>query len=610
MADRTVQRTLEAQAVELHALQRAGIFTPAELKRVISQRRNFEYSVLGSMRSRATWERYLEYELQLEALRTLRAKRLGVNMSDSQAGPAMRRLHQLYQRATKDCSSDVSLWLQWAQFAKEKGSTNVLSKSIARALLLHPLESPLWIVAAEWEFAHNANMVAARTLMLRGLRANDTSLELWREYLRLELVYLAKVRTRLSLVQSSAPPLAAPSAEDVLALELPQAEHGEEEGEEGSQENGAAPDDAVAQAEAEAVSSIPNSAFVKGATVQAVFDSMLAHPTLLVHRVTEAFAMLQLARELEAPAELLSGMLAALKARFAASREYWLLAGRELGTPAERQSLLDEAAAHLGPTDVAELTLQLLSDWPDTVLERCLAAEEAGAATPFVYCMWMALLSSTGALERATQVGTRAVAAWPADADVWMHVLTAHVARLRAGARRVTFGTVWEQVERALQQVGTGDKSFPLRSLAVRFVFAAPPEQQLPDSVQRVHDVVAPTASHEHLSRLAELALQCAFASWAPDACRELVAMLLEVAPSLAVFSAAIAWETEPQLKRDLFHDCTERFADDAAQVWLDWTRFEEAQLNVEEAGRVHWRARRSLRGAALTRYLELASAK
>ena len=67
---------------------------------------------------------------------------------------------------------------------------------LTKALQLHPAASGLWSYAAAWEFEHNSNAAAARTLMQRGLRMCKTSQQLWLEYFRMELLYAHKLRTR------------------------------------------------------------------------------------------------------------------------------------------------------------------------------------------------------------------------------------------------------------------------------------------------------------------------------------------------------------------------------------------------------------------------------
>ena len=67
---------------------------------------------------------------------------------------------------------------------------------LTKALQLHPAASGLWSYAAAWEFEHNSNAAAARTLMQRGLRMCKGSQQLWLEYFRMELMFAHKLRSR------------------------------------------------------------------------------------------------------------------------------------------------------------------------------------------------------------------------------------------------------------------------------------------------------------------------------------------------------------------------------------------------------------------------------
>lgn len=67
---------------------------------------------------------------------------------------------------------------------------------LAQLIRFHPKVPGVWIYAAAWEFDHNINVDAARSLMLSGLRVCPTSEDLWIEYLRMELTYLNKLKAR------------------------------------------------------------------------------------------------------------------------------------------------------------------------------------------------------------------------------------------------------------------------------------------------------------------------------------------------------------------------------------------------------------------------------
>lgn len=64
-----------------------------------------------------------------------------------------------------------------------------------RALQLHPNSPSLYILAASHELSHLSHS-AARVLLQRGIRLNPESIELWREYLKMELGFVESLRRR------------------------------------------------------------------------------------------------------------------------------------------------------------------------------------------------------------------------------------------------------------------------------------------------------------------------------------------------------------------------------------------------------------------------------
>lgn len=64
-----------------------------------------------------------------------------------------------------------------------------------RALRLHPNVPALYVLAAAHELAY-LSPATARTLLQRGLRINPESVDLWREYVRMELGYVESLRKR------------------------------------------------------------------------------------------------------------------------------------------------------------------------------------------------------------------------------------------------------------------------------------------------------------------------------------------------------------------------------------------------------------------------------
>lgn len=157
----------------------------------------------------------------------------------------VRRQFHIFERALKKFKSDVGLWVQYVQVAKREGARALVGRIIARyvifffgvnllpsakwilyrvwppkfysttlrvvvfgnkahvshkayfyrALQLHPNTPALYILAASHELSQQSPS-AARTLLQRGIRLNSDSVEMWREYVRMELGFIEGVRRR------------------------------------------------------------------------------------------------------------------------------------------------------------------------------------------------------------------------------------------------------------------------------------------------------------------------------------------------------------------------------------------------------------------------------
>lgn len=79
--------------------------------------------------------------------------------------------------------------------AQQAGSRALAGRIAARAVQLHPRTPSLYVLAASHELAHGG-MGAARVLLQRGLRLNADCVDMWREYVRLELNFVEALRRR------------------------------------------------------------------------------------------------------------------------------------------------------------------------------------------------------------------------------------------------------------------------------------------------------------------------------------------------------------------------------------------------------------------------------
>ncbi len=73
--------------------------------------------------------RYAEYETKLEELRAHRKDITGLKGKTTLADYAIvRRIHNIYERATRKFRGDLRVWLKWLHFCRSSGSTRQISR--------------------------------------------------------------------------------------------------------------------------------------------------------------------------------------------------------------------------------------------------------------------------------------------------------------------------------------------------------------------------------------------------------------------------------------------------------------------------------------------------
>ena len=159
----------------------------------MKRRSGFEYKLNARGSQPADYARYAEYEMNLESLRRKRVYRMGIK-TNGHAG--QRRIFFVLHRATRKFHGDVGLWMQYIEFARKQKSNKKLSEILTSALRLHPTKPELWIYAANYAMEERDDIIEARSYMQRGLRFCRDSKNLWVQYAKLEIIYIAKIATR------------------------------------------------------------------------------------------------------------------------------------------------------------------------------------------------------------------------------------------------------------------------------------------------------------------------------------------------------------------------------------------------------------------------------
>ena len=135
--------------------------------------------------------------MNLESLRHKRARRMGLK-GVSHSG--QKRISFILERGTRKFHGDVGLWMQYLEYSQQQKAYKKVGQIFTSVLRLHPTKPELWIIAAKYVMDDQGDMTAARSYMQRGLRFCKHSKELWLEYLKLELIYMAKIATRRKIL--------------------------------------------------------------------------------------------------------------------------------------------------------------------------------------------------------------------------------------------------------------------------------------------------------------------------------------------------------------------------------------------------------------------------
>ncbi|KAF9047327.1 U3 small nucleolar RNA-associated protein 6-domain-containing protein [Panaeolus papilionaceus] len=192
-----VQFQQEQMLNELKDLVEKNLFTEKEAKQIMKQRTIYETALVRRVARKADFLRYAAYEMSLEQLRRKRVERMKLKPAPASISDyaLVKRQFDIFERAVRKFKSDVGLWVQYIQVAKREGARSLVGRITARALQMHPNNPSLFILAASHELEHHSPS-AARTLMQRGIRLNPESIDLWKEYVKMELGYIESLRRR------------------------------------------------------------------------------------------------------------------------------------------------------------------------------------------------------------------------------------------------------------------------------------------------------------------------------------------------------------------------------------------------------------------------------
>lgn len=255
---------LEQYVPELQEYARKDIFTRDQISAIAAKRSDFEHILNARGSTPSDYARYATYEMNLDNLRKKRCKRLGVK---STTFSGQRTIFFILDRATKKFPGDMGLWMQYIQYCQKEKANKKLGKIFTQVLRLKPREYGLWVLAAKYYAEEQGDMSSARSYMQRGLRFCNDAKELYLEYAKLEMVYLAKLAARRKILglDETRKESDVPEDENMIALPSVSVEDIDPEANKGVEEVNAA-----------ALQKLASAPAFTGAIPKAIFDAAMS----------------------------------------------------------------------------------------------------------------------------------------------------------------------------------------------------------------------------------------------------------------------------------------------------------------------------------------------
>jgi len=206
MADQ-VQFVLDKLVPTFRLAEDLGVFSTDEVKAIIKKTRDFEYVLKRRELYPDDFMAYVNYEVNLEKLQTLRCNAKSARGTKEQMNSfrhlqalTIKHICYIFDRAVRRFPGEQSLWDDYIGFLQRVKSYSILNTIFGRSLALNPKWDHLWIQAAVHEMNHNSNAHASRVLYQTGIRKNGSSEALWLRYFEFEIWQVCRVNERRKLL--------------------------------------------------------------------------------------------------------------------------------------------------------------------------------------------------------------------------------------------------------------------------------------------------------------------------------------------------------------------------------------------------------------------------
>jgi U3 small nucleolar RNA-associated protein 6 len=204
MADK-VEAIMEQMTEELQYYLREELFSKREVKRIVKERRNFEYRLQRKDANLLFFLDSIKFEKKLDRLRAKRVHRQNLVDVGKQRNVFMdhsvsRRVMHLYDRATRKFKKNIALWKEYMEYLVKKRAFQKLNRLLSKCVQIHPTVLDFWLIGVYTELDIKGNLFSGRKLMLQAIRNNPENPSFFVEYFRFEVRFFEKVKQRIMIL--------------------------------------------------------------------------------------------------------------------------------------------------------------------------------------------------------------------------------------------------------------------------------------------------------------------------------------------------------------------------------------------------------------------------
>ncbi|KRX10234.1 hypothetical protein PPERSA_07319 [Pseudocohnilembus persalinus] len=202
MADK-IKLLMESMLPDMLYYLKKKVFEKQEIREIMKEREQNEYLLVRKNFSLSEIMKSIDFEYSLERNRRKRQAELKIKKENERDYQIIKRIIQLWDKATTKYKYDINLWKQYLSFCYYLKSKRLFFKAVTNALSFNSNNEELWQIAANYEFEVNKNPFKARKIYYKGLKVNSKNSILWSKFLEFELKFYDIMRLRKQILEEN-----------------------------------------------------------------------------------------------------------------------------------------------------------------------------------------------------------------------------------------------------------------------------------------------------------------------------------------------------------------------------------------------------------------------